>query len=1123
MSERDPRSPQTDPARPAKDEAAVRREIEEARREALRLKMTNRPLGASGRIAKAFLESKLTPLLVVFSLLLGAFAVFITPREEEPQIKVPMIDVMVGYPGATAEEVESRAITPLEKLLYEISNVDYIYSTSQPSGGIIIVRFLVGTDPDQAAVRVHAKIASAMDTMPPGMMPPVVKPRTIDDVPAVAYTLWSEHAGPTELRRVADELKVEFTRHPRVAQVWVLGGQRRVVRVDFDRERLSAFNVSILQTYQALGSFNWRLPAGTADTLNREVEVDVGEFLNDAADVGDVVVGVYDGRPVYLKDVARVTDGSEEPSTYVWMGSGPSAPEKGIERAGLDAPAVTLAVAKKPGTNAVELVHDLDAQVARLKGTLLPSEIEVTKTRDYGFTANEKSNELIDHMLIATLAVVIFMGFALGRREAVVVAVAVPVTLALTIAASYFFGYTLNRVTLFALIFSIGILVDDAIVVVENIHRHYELRWAHPRLATVYAVDEVGNPTILATFAVIAALLPLAFVSGLMGPYMRPIPINASAAMLFSLMVAFVISPWLTFKLFHRRAERELEHAADGPDRQTPEENRLLRIYSRVMTPLIHSRSLRWASLAGIAVLLVVSMATVAVGFVTVKMLPFDNKSELQVVIDAPEGTTLEQTNAAAREVASVFRTLPEVTDYQVYVGTSAPFNFNGLVRHYFLRSGGNVADIQVNLVEKNLRSTESHELAKQIRALVDPIGSRLGVNVKVTEVPPGPPVIATLVAEVYGPTLDGRLEVADKVKQVFESTDGVVDVDWMVEAPADSWEVRVDREKAIRSGVTPEQVVRTLRVALSGADVGLIHVQTAREPVPIVLRLDRVQRSHLDDLLKLTVHAGNGRMVPLSEIANVVSSRRERFRYHKNLQPVTYVTGEVSGAAEAPVYAILNMEDRLSDIVTPLGEKLPIISTHMPDDRSRYIMKWDGEWQITYEVFRDMGIAFAAVMVLIYVLVVGWFRSFVTPFIIMAPIPLTLIGILPAHGALGVFFTATSMIGFIALAGVIVRNSILLVDFVNLELEAGENLEDAVIKAGAVRFRPIVLTAAALVVGGAVIYLDPIFQGLAVSLISGVVVSTMLTLVVIPLLYFMYLKTVGPEKVVRVPDQDEE
>jgi len=1112
MSEHD--RPQGGPPRSGPSRA----ELEAARREALRLKITRRTLGVSGSIARAFLESKLTPLIVVFSLLVGAFAVLVTPREEEPQIKVPMIDVLVGLPGATAEEVEFRAVTPLEKLLYEIENVDYIYSISQPSGGLIIVRFLVGTDPDQAALRVHAKIASAMDTMPEGMMPPVVKPRTIDDVPVAAYTLWGEQSSTTELRQVADELKVELTRHPRVAQVSVLGGQRQAVRVDFDRERLASFNVSILQAYQALTGVNWRLPAGTASTLNQEIQIDVGQFLTDAAEVADVLVGVYDGHPVYLKDVARVEAGPEEPAAYVWMGTGPAAPEKGLGRAGLDAPAVTLAVAKKPGTNAVDLVRDLDRQLERLRGTLVPSAVEVTKTRDYGFTANEKSTELIDHMAIATLAVVVLMGFALGRREAVVVAVAVPVTLALTIAASLLFGYTLNRVTLFALIFSIGILVDDAIVVVENIARHYELKWAHPRLATVYAVDEVGNPTILATFTVIAALLPLAFVSGLMGPYMRPIPINASAAMLFSLLVAFVISPWLTYRLFRRKAETELGHSGAGPDQSTPEEENRVGLYARAMAPLIRSRVLRGGLLGGVVVLLGLSVATLFVRLTTVKMLPFDNKSELQIVIDAPEGFTLEQTNAAARTIAGVFRDMPEVTDYQVYVGTSAPFNFNGLVRHYFLRSGGSVADIQVNLVNKELRSTESHDLAKQVRTRVAPLGTKLGVNVKVTEVPPGPPVISTLVAEVYGPTIEGRLEVAEKVKRVFEGTDGVVDVDWMVEDPGPRFEVRVDREKAIRSGINPEQVVRTLRVALSGAEAGRAHVPTAREPVPILLRLDRAQRSHVEDLLRLTLHANDGRMVPLAELASMVPATRERFLYHKNLQPVTYVLGEVAGGAEAPVYAILNMARKLGDIVTPLGERLPVISTHMPDDSGRYMMKWDGEWQITYEVFRDMGIAFGVVMVLIYVLVVGWFRSFVTPFIIMAPIPLTLIGILPAHGVLGVFFTATSMIGFIALAGVIVRNSILLVDFVNLELEAGEALEDAVVKAGAVRFRPIMLTAAALVVGGAVIFLDPIFQGLAVSLISGVVVSTLLTLVVIPLLYYMYLKTVGPEKVVSIP-----
>ncbi|RLA01266.1 MAG: AcrB/AcrD/AcrF family protein [Gammaproteobacteria bacterium] len=830
-----------------------------------------------------------------------------------------------------------------------------------------------------------------------------------------------------------------------------------------------------------------------------------------------MVVAVYNARPVYLKDVASVVDGPEEPSTYVWMGSGPAAPERGIARASVDAPAVTLAVAKKQGTNAVSLVNDLDEMIASLKGRLIPSNIEITKTRDYGLTANEKSNELIKHMLIATFAVVIFMALALGRREGIVVAVAVPVTLALTIAASYFFGYTLNRVTLFALIFAIGILVDDAIVVVENIHRHFELKWANPRLATVYAVDEVGNPTILATFTVIAALMPLAFVSGMMGPYMQPIPVNASAAMFFSLVVAFVVSPWLTFKLFHKHAEAALEKIDASPDQETEKETKMHRIYARIMAPLIRSRVRRYTSLIGIVVLLLLAMLTIPTHFVTVKMLPFDNKSELQVVIDAPEGFTLEQTNAAAREIAGVFRSIPEVTDYQVYVGTSAPFNFNGLVRHYFLRSGANVADIQINLVDKHQRDTKSHAMAKEIRQRLIPIGERLGVNVKVTEVPPGPPVLSTLVAEVYGPTLEGRIEVAEQVKEIFESTDDVVDVDWYVEAQAPRWEVHVDREKASRSGVSPEQVVRTLRVALAGADAGLAHVPTSRDPVPITLRLNRAQRSHLDDLLQLSVHAADGRMVPLSELVTTHEEKRERFRYHKNLQPVTYVLGEVAGESDSPVYAILAMQDRLEEIVTPLAEKLQVITTHLPRDTTRYIMKWDGEWQITYEVFRDMGIAFGVVMVFIYVLVVGWFRSFITPLVIMAPIPLTLIGILPAHGILGVFFTATSMIGFIALAGIIVRNSILLVDFIDLELQAGETLENAVLKAGAVRFRPIVLTAAALVVGGLVIYLDPIFQGLAVALIAGVIVSTALTLVIIPLLYYMYLKTVGPENVVEI------
>ncbi len=1094
-------------------------EIKRAHQEAQRLKMTRRRLGMAGRIGQAFLDSKLTPLIVVASLLLGLFAVAVTPSEEEPQIKVPMIDVMVGFPGATAEEVEHRVITPLEKLLYEIENVEYIYSISQPSGGLIVVRFLVGTDPDQAAVRVHTKIASVIDEMPDGVMPPVVKPRTIDDVPVVAYTLWGEDVSGPDLRRVADELKVELTRHPRVAQVSVIGGQRRVIRVDFDRERLASFNVSILQVYHALKSLNWRLPAGTTAVANSEILVDVGQFLTSASEVRDLVISTDGGRPVYLKDVAEVSDGPEEPSTYVWLGSGPAAPEKGLERAGIDLPAVTIAVAKKPGTNAVEMVNDLDQMLDRLAGRVIPSNVEVLKTRDYGATADEKASELLKHLWSATIAVILLMWITLSWREATVVAVVIPVTLALTLAASYFFGYTLNRVSLFALVFSIGILVDDAIVVVENIHRHIKLRWAGPRLTTIYAVDEVGNPTILATFAIISALMPLAFVRGLMGPYMRPIPINASAAMLFSLIVAFTISPWLAFRLFRRGAEKaDVDQGAGPPeDTELPEEGKISRIYSFIMNPLIGRPVLRYSFLDGVATLLIAAMGTVAVGFTTVKMLPHDNKSELQVVIDAPEGFTLEQTNAVAREIAGTFRTMPEVTDFQVYVGTAAPFNFNGLVRHYFLRSSTNQADIQVNFVHKHKRADKSHALANRVREMLQPIALAAGVDIKVAEIPPGPPVLSTLVAEIYGPTLEGRLEVASKVKEVFTTTDGVVDVDWEVEAAGPRIEVHVDREKAMRAGITPEKVVRTLRIALNGADAGLSHVPTSRDPVPIVLRLERAQRAHIDDLLQLTVHGSNGSMVPLSEVTTVVDRERERNRHHKNLQPVTYVYGEVAGRFDAPVYAILEMKKQLEEITTPLAEPLEIITTSLPEDSRRYIMKWDGEWHITYEVFRDMGIAFAVVMVLIYVLMVGWFKSFITPIIIMVPIPLTLVGILPAHGIFGVFFTATSMIGFIALAGIIVRNSILLVDFINLELKAGEPLKQAVVKAGAVRLVPIFLTQLSTIVGASFMLSDPIFQGLALAMISGIMVSTALTLGVIPVVYYMYLKMVGPENVVEI------
>jgi multidrug efflux pump subunit AcrB len=1093
------------------------------RRAALRLRQSRRPLGVAGRVAQAFLDSKLTPLLVVASLLLGGFAVMVTPREEEPQIRVPMVDVFLQLPGAEAGEVERRVVAPLEKALFEIPEVEHVYSTSQPSGAVIIVRYRVGSDPDRAALAVHTKLAEHAADLPAGAPPPLVVPRGIDDVPAVAYTLWSRDASPLVLRQVAQELRSELVRHPQVAQVQVIGGVRRAVTVRFDRERLAAHHLSLLQVYQALAGLDWKLPAGSFSAGDVETEVEVGTLFHSADEVGAAVVAVYPSsggsaaggsRPVYLRDVATVADGADEPSQYVWMTSGAAAATKGLP-AGLDAPAVTLAVSKKPGTNAVVLVRELDALLARLRGPVVPANVEITKTRDYGFTADEKSSELMKHLGLATLSVVFLMALALGRREAVVVAVAVPVTLALTLAASYLFGYTLNRVTLFALIFAIGILVDDAIVVVENIHRHFQLGWAPPRQATIFATDEVGNPTILATFTVIGALLPLAFVSGLMGPYMRPIPINASAAMLFSLLVAFVVSPWLTYRLFRRHAEELAAGHAAGPDAETSEEGRLHRLYGRLFAPLIESRVKRWSLLAGVTLLMVLSVALFPLRKAVVKMLPHDNKSELQVIVDMPEGTTLERTAAVAGELAAVVRTLPEVTDVQTYVGTSAPFNFNGLVRHYFLRSGPLVADLQVNLLPKRARDRESHPFARQLRPLLAPIAARYGANVKVAEVPPGPPVLSTLVAELYAPTESERLRLAGDVRKIFESTPGVVDVDWYVEGPGPKLELAVDRDKAARAGISPEMIARSLRIALSGADAARLHDPRSREAVPVVLRLGRAARSGADELLALEVHGANGQLVPLSELVVPAATTRSPFVYHKDLRPVTYVLGEVAGAAESPVYAMLDMGDRVKALRDGSGRPIDVLFSGRPADGTRSVLQWDGEWQITYEVFRDMGIAFGVVLVLIYLLVVGWFRSFVTPMIIMAPIPLTLIGILPAHALGGVFFTATSMIGFIALAGIIVRNSILLVDFINLELEAGEPVAAAVVKAAAVRFRPIALTAAALVVGGSVILLDPIFQGLAVALIAGVLVSTALTLVVIPLLYFMYVETVGVAAVI--------
>ena len=1055
-------------------------------------------MGISGKIAKAFIRSKLTPLLVVAALFLGIFAVLITPREEEPQIVVPMIDVFVNYPGASAKEVEERVTIPMEKLLLEIKGVEYVYSIIKPGFNMTIVRFYVGEDMEDSLIKLYNKLMSNYDKIPPGVSQPMVKAKSIDDVPVLALTLWSKSSQYTgyELRRVALELCGELKKNANVSEFSIIGGQRRQVRVTLDPQRLRAHNLSAFQIMNALEKANIVVHSGKFSAGNSETVVETGRFLNDAQDVGNLVLHVFNGRPVYLKDVAGISDGPEEASNYVFMGMGPAAAKKGLtgDPAG-QYEAVTIAIAKQKGANASMVADEALKKVDALKKHLIPHDVQVTVTRNYGETAKEKSDELLYHMLIATFSVIILIAVFLGWRESIVVAVAVPVTLALTLLINYLYGYTLNRVTLFALIFSIGILVDDAIVVVENINRHFKMHKIEP-LTAVYAVDEVGNPTILATFTVIAALLPMAFVSGLMGPYMRPIPVGASAAMLFSLLVAFIVSPWLAYIVL-----KNVRH------KEEKEEQGIAGYYEKFLSPLIDVKKKRMIALSVILGLLLLSIILIPLKQVTMKMLPFDNKSELQVVIDMPEGCTLEETAALAREMSEYLKTVPEVTDFQSYVGTASPYNFNGLVRHYFTRSGSNVADIQVNFVSKDKRDEQSHEIAKRLRPELKRIGDRYGASIKVAEIPPGPPVLSTLVAEIYGPDTNRQIEIAKSVKAIFEKTDGVVDVDWFVEDDQRKIAFEVDHEKAAASGITTEAIAQSLGIALGGKGAGLVHMITEKEPVEIFLRMPIEQRSNLTDLKSLTIPSASGQQVRLAELVKTRETLEEKTLYHKNMKKVTYVTGDVAGTEESPVYAILKMKSAIARLPLAEGYELKQFYTSQPWLEDCYSMKWDGEWHITYEVFRDLGLAFAVVLMIIYILVVAWFKNFVTPLVIMAPIPLTLVGILPGHWLFGAFFTATSMIGFIALAGIVVRNSILLVDFIQMEWREKGDLRQALIQAGAVRLRPIVLTAAAVVVGSFVMLFDPIFQGLAIAMMFGAVASTILTLIAVPLLYFEFFK----------------
>jgi len=1075
-------------------------------------------LGFSGRLAAAFQTSKLTPLLAVTGLLLGLFAVLVTPREEEPQINVTFANVFVPYPGASAAEVENLVSIPMEQVLAEIEGVKHTYSVSRPGMAVLTIQFEVGEDRTEAIVRLYNAVLSNQDgsRAAAGIQAPLVQPMGIDDVPIVTVTLWTEDEarGAHDLQRVAHALEAELKRVPGTRDVYTIGGPDNVVHVRLDAQRLAAYGLTLDALRQTLVAANAAAHSGAVVARDAVIPVTAGRFFRTTDEVAEIVVGVHDGKPVYLDDVAEVAAGPDQPERYVRFGTGPGAAQLALP-AGVTAPAVTLAIAKKPGTNAVDIASAIEERLAALDGVLIPAGVQATVTRNYGKTADDKARTLIGKLVFATSAVVLLVLLALGWREALVVGAAVVLTLAVTLFASWAWGFTINRVSLFALIFSIGILVDDAIVVVENVHRHLSMGAASLREAIPPAVDEVGGPTILATFTVIAALLPMAFVSGLMGPYMSPIPINASMGMLLSLAIALVVTPWLADRLLARHGARDVQ---SGP--------RLEPLFQRLIGPFLsgaRGRRARHKLYAGVALAILLAMGLAAVQLVVLKMLPFDNKSELQIVVDMPEGTSVERTAAVLDELAAHLAGVPEVSDYQTYAGTASPINFNGLVRQYYLRAGANAGDIQVNLVDKEHRDRQSHDIARGLREPLVAIGQTHGASVKVVEVPPGPPVQAPLVAEIYGPDYAGQLEIARELNALFAATEDIVDVDDSVETPAPRWLFEVDRHKAALLGVAQQDVTRALSAALGGEDVTYLHEEHAKYPIPIRLELPVADKAELDDLLMLRVAGHGGRLVPLAEVVRPIEAQWEKTIYHKDLLPVAFVTADMAGELDSPLYGMFRLAGRIADagssarsgaqgaVGAPLGRGLTQRYVAQPDDTYDYSLKWDGEWQVTYDTFRDMGLAYSVGLVLIYLLVVAHFGSYSVPLVIMAPIPLTIIGVMPGHALLGAQFTATSMIGMIALAGIIVRNSILLVDFVQQELAAGAALEAAVVRAGAVRAKPIALTALAAVLGAFFILDDPIFNGLAVSLIFGILISTLLTLVVIPVLYYALQTRLAP------------
>ena len=1066
--------------------------------------------GFSGNIAKAFIQSKLTILLMIAFLLIGGYSTFLIPREEEPQIQVPMADIFIGYPGAEPKDVETKVAAPMEKIISNVKGVEYVYSTSMKGQVMLIVQFYVGEDVEKSLVKLYSELMKNMDKMPQGVTLPLIKTRAIDEVPVLGLTLWSEKYDDYQLKQIGQELTNEVKKITDVSDINIIGGRSKEIKVFVDKNKMAENHVDFLSISKQIQGSNVQMPSGNLIQKDSVFSVETGNFLSNADDVANLVVGINQQQPVYLKQVAKVEEGPETSNQYVLFGYGQASKENAAHYKS-NYPAVTLSIAKKRGADAMKLSEQILTKVEHLKRDLIPSDVQLTVSRNYGETASDKVSELLFHLFIAIVVVTLFVMLAMGWRGGLVVFLSVPVTFALTLFSYYFMHYTLNRITLFALVFITGIVVDDSIIIAENMHRHFKMKKMPPLQAALFAINEVGNPTILATFTVVAAVLPMAFVSGMMGPYMSPMPIGASIAMMLSLIVALTLTPYLGYIFLREKEKKGIAHTESKP--LSLEESGIYKIYKSFINPLLETRWKRWTFIISTVIILLGSMMLLYTKTVAVKMLPFDNKNEFQVVIDMPEGTTLERTQAVTKDLADYISKQSMVVNYQTYIGTSAPISFNGLVRHYDLRRSDNAADIQVNLVDKKDRSIQSHGIAKEMREPLQKIAKRYNANIKIVEVPPGPPVLSTLVAEIYGPKYDEQIKIAEQVKYLFSTTKDVVDADWMVEDNQPEYHITVDKEKAMRYGVATAQVSATVNAALSGMNAGNVYQPNAYNQTAIKLQLNDADKTNIDDVLNLKVISANGNAVPVRDIVVVNQQVKQKSIFRKNQKEVVYVLADMAGSLESPSYAISNISDSLKTIQLPKGFTLKEEYTHQPEMEDNYSLKWDGEWQITFEVFRDLGIAFAVVILMIYILIVGWFQNFTVPIIMLAAIPLSLIGIILGHWMMHAYFTATSMIGFIALAGVMVRNSVLLIDFINIRLKEGIPLKQSIIEAGAVRTTPILLTAGAVALGAVIILFDPIFQGLAISLMGGTVTSTFLTLIVVPLLYYKMMRSKYPTK----------